>query len=518
MLDTGARINVIDEDVIKDWKNVKRRLSEENVSCANGSPLTTRGKVILEVEIDKNVENVEFVVAVDLSPKIIAGIEMLTKFGIKLSKKNEKQVYVSDQLEKINFAELCSLNPKYGNVITDDMRFNKTIETLKLEKNNNLYKVIERNKSAFMANKWDIGKTSLLKHTIETVEGPILLKPRRQPVHLEDKIEEAIKNLKCNGIIRSCESSWNTPLVCVWKKEKNDIRLCLDFRCLNKITKRQAFPMPNIEEMLDILNGAKYFSTIDLGSANYQVELDERSQLKTAFSTKTGQFCFNRMPFGIAAAPGTFQKLMTMVLGELIWKEAVVYLDDILIFAKTKDEHLKRIDNVLYKIREAGLKVNPEKCIFMKEETKFLGHIINSEGIQTDQSKLDAIKNFERPKCLKNLRSFLGICNYYRKFIKDYARYARKLEAMCGSNKDKLVWSDECEQAFVELKYALSSTPVLKYPDFTKNFILDTDASFDTIGAVLSQYDDLGRERVIAYGSHAMNKHELGYCIARKGY
>ena len=274
--------------------------------------------------------------------------------------------------------------------------------------------------------------------------------------------------------------------------------------------------MPNIEEMLDILNGSKYFSTIDLGSAYYQVELDERSKEKTAFSTRTGQFCFNRMPFGIAAAPATFQKLMTLVLGELLWKEAVVYLDDILIFGKNKEEHLERVENVLQRIKQSGLKVNPEKCIFLKNETKFLGHIINSDGIQTDKEKLIAIKNFDRPKCIKNLRSFLGICNYYRKFIKDYAKFSRRLEAMCGCNKDKLVWSDECEEAFNKLKDALAITPVLVYPDFRKSFILDTDASFDTIGAVLSQIDEHGNERVVAYGSHTMNQHELGYCITRK--
>jgi len=165
--------------------------------------------------------------------------------------------------------------------------------------------------------------------------------------------------------------------MCVWIKEKQDIRVYVDFRQLNKITVRLAFPMPNVRDMLNRLNRAKYFSTINLGNAYYQVELEEESKIKTAFSTKNGQYCFKRMPFGIAAAPATFQELVVKVLGDLNWKEAVVYLDDILIFAKDREEHLQRIYNVFEKIKESGLRINPEKCQLIVEKTKFLGYVIS---------------------------------------------------------------------------------------------------------------------------------------------
>ena len=210
--------------------------------------------------------------------------------------------------------------------------------------------------------------------------------------------------------------------------------------------------MPNIEEILDSLNGARVFSTIDLGNAYYQVELDEDSKLKTAFSTKSGQFCFNRMPFGIAAAPATFQRLMNIVLGDMLWKEALVYLDDILVFSKTLDEHIFKLNKLFDKIKCAGLKKNPEKCHFLKQKTKFLRHIIDEEGVRTDPDKLESIKTFERPKCIKKLRSFLGLCNYYRKFIKNYSSLARNLETLCGSNKEKVFWNNECEKSFCQLK------------------------------------------------------------------
>ena len=161
-------------------------------------------------------------------------------------------------------------------------------------------------------------------------------------------------------------------------------------------------------------------------------------------------------------------------------------------------------------------RLNPEKCQIFRKEVKFLGHIINKDGIQTDNTKIEAIQSFQKPKCVKNLRSFLGICNYYRRFIKDYAKKARALESICGKNNEKIRWTEMCEKAFREMKEALITAPVLVFPDFRKEFILDTDASFDTIGAVLSQKDEKGHEHVIAYGSHAMSSHEKGYCITRK--
>jgi len=303
-------------------------------------------------------------------------------------------------------------------------------------------------------------------------------------------------------------------MICAWKKEKNDIRLCLDFRQLNLVTERQACPMQNMIEMMDKLYGSKYFTSIDLGNAYYQMELEEESNLKTAFSTKAGKFYFNRIPFGIAAASGTFQELMTRILGDI--EQTVVYLDDILIFSKSLEKHYEILDRVLDRIEKAGLRINPEKCHILKTEVKFLGHVINEKGIQTDPSKLEAIKSFEKPKCIKNLRSFLGICNYYRRFIKDYATKAKTLEQLCGLDKKKLLWTEACDIAFAEMKEALTTPPILGFPDVEKEFILDTDASFDTIGAVLSQKDRNGHERVIAYGSHSMSNHEKGYCITRK--
>ena len=162
-------------------------------------------------------------------------------------------------------------------------------------------------------------------------------------------------------------------------------------------------------------------------------------------------------------------------------------MDNILIATATEGEHYRVLREVFSRIQDTGLKVKPEKCKFLQQEVKFLGHVLNKEGIKTDPEKIITIQNFQRPKCIKNLRSFLGICNYYRRFINGYAKKAKTLEGLCGSNKERLIWTDECENAFIDLKCALLTTPILTFPDFGKEFILDTDASFDSIGAVLSQ-------------------------------
>lgn len=502
LLDTGAKINVMSDRVLKELTNVVLEKVNVTLRCANNTILETLGQVEVETFIGEQGEWITYTVARQACPDIIGGIDLQRKFGFELCrrKSDDEEIHIG------------ILEAKFGRCISDEERQKQAIQII--QPDNEALKVIKRNRQAFMADDWDIGCTSLVKHKIITNGEPINVKPWRQPMHLEAEIDKTLHNLEENGIIRKCQSRWNMPLVALWKKEKKKLRLCLDFRQLNNISERQAFPMPNTEELLDRLKGARYFSTIDLGSAYYQVELEKSSQEKTAFSTKKGQYCFTRMPFGIAAAPGTFQELMTTVLGET--QSAMVYMDDILIYSENAADHYKTLDSVLKEIVKAGLRVNPKKCILLRKEVKFLGHILDKDGIRTDPSKIESIKNFERPKCVKQVRRFLGMCNYYRKFIKGYSAMARALEELCGRNKDKLIWTPACNEAFDELKQALTKTPVLSFPDTDKVFILDTDASFSSIGAVLSQRDTNGRERVIAYGSHSMNAHEKGYCITRK--
>ena len=440
---------------------------------------------------------IEVTVVKNIRPEFIGGINVMTSFGIKLI--------------DVNNIDAVLVNQSY----TDLARVQKALECAGKEQNEEIIQMIKKFGCIFMASKFDLGFTKLVRHEMITKGGPIMQPPRRQPMHMEKKIEDLLKELMKANVIRKCTSAWNAPLVIVGKKD-GSIRMCVDYRGLNNITEKESFPMPNTRFLLDCLADAKYFSSIDLGQAYYQVELEPTIQERTAFSTREGQYCFNRLPFGLSTAPATFQRLMHVLFKDLIFKGLVVYLDDILIYGKTLEEHNQRLAEVFTRIKEAGLKINPEKCEFGKKELSFLGHTVNERGVQTNKKKIEEIEKAIPPTCSKQLRSFLGLTNYYRRFIKDYAKIAAPLHAATSGCEKDINWSEACNESFQTLKKKLCEAPILDYPREDRLFILDTDASFGAIGAVLSQIKENEEETVIAYGSRHLTMHEKGYCVTRK--
>ena len=374
----------------------------------------------------------------------------------------------------------------------------------------------------FSVNKSDIGLTTLVKHEIDTGnEGPIVCQHRRVPIHLEEKVENLIKDLEKKGIIRESESAWNAPLVVVPKKN-GDIRLTVDYRKLNAITKRPIFPIPETRHLLDTLHGSAYFTTLDLSSGYYNVPMHESDIGKTAFSTRKNHWEFVRMPMGLSTSPSTFQRVMHKVFDKENWHQCLIYLDDILVFSRSLEEQTERLRTIFERIRSAGLKLSPEKCDFFKKEVSYLGYTITSQGTKTDEKKISKIKNWPIPKSAEDLRSWIGLCGYYRHFIRNYAQMVAPLEKLCKIiwNKKKkkatdIEWSAECQESFDKLKEALTKAPVLTYPTKEGKFILDTDASHDCMGSVLSQVQE-GQERVIAYGSKKFSQSQRQYCITRK--
>ena len=252
-------------------------------------------------------------------------------------------------------------------------------------------------------------------------------------------------------------------------------------------------------------------------SGYHQVEMAEADQVKTAFTTPLGLFEYTRMPFGLMNAPATFQRLMNTVLGDLNLSEVLIYLDDVIIFSATIEEHLARLNRVFSRLREHGLKLKPSKCSILQEEVKYLGHVVSERGVATDPEKTAAVHDWPVPKTKRDVRSFLGFTGYYRRFIKDYAKIAHPLFALVGdkvrSGKRTAVadaWTPKCQVAFDTLKDAMVSPPVLAYPDFGLPFILQTDASLDGLGAVLAQTQE-GKERVVAYASRSLSTGEARY-------
>ena len=316
------------------------------------------------------------------------------------------------------------------------------------------------------------------------------------------------------GAIRRSNSPWASPIVLV-KKKDGSLRFCIDLRKLNARTIKDAYSLPRIEESLDCLNGASIFTSLDLKSGYWQVELDDESIPLTAFTVgPLGFYECVRMPFGLTNAPATFQRLMESCLGEMHLNWCIIYLDDVII-SRTPEEHVQRLRSVLQKLRAAGLKLKPSKCEFFKDRISYLGHIVSKDGVETDPKKIQVIVDWPVPKTVYDVRSFLGFSNYYRKFMYRYSQIAKPLNNLIsGENAKKkkapVDWKDCHQEAFDKLKELCSKTPILAYADYTKPFRVYTDASEIGLGAVISQKQE-DRELVIAYASRSLNKAERRY-------
>lgn len=345
---------------------------------------------------------------------------------------------------------------------------------------------------------------------------PIFSKQYRLPQAQKKEINDQIDKMMSDGIIEKTSSEWNSPILLVPKKSANDKkkwRLVIDYRKLNNVLENDTFPLPNIEEVIDSLAGAKYFSHLDLSQGYYQCNLKPEDRPLTAFTTSTGQYQMTRLPMGLKISPASFSRLMTLAMTGLNGEKCLVYLDDLIIFGKTLEEHNKNLSVIFQRLREVNLKLNPEKCNFLQEKLVYLGHYISAEGVQPDPQKTAVIKSWPRPTNADEVKRFVAFANYYRKHIQNFAALCAPLNFLTRKNI-KFEWNKECETSFQQLKQKFLSAPILDFPDFSEEniFTLHTDASGYAIGAVLSNKNG----KPVAYASKMLNSAEKNYPTIEK--
>ena len=379
-----------------------------------------------------------------------------------------------------------------------------------------LIEFLRDNQEVFAKDSDDLGRTTAVTHTIETGDArPIKQPPRRVPVHKKAAVQEEVEKMLRKGVIEPCDGPWASPIVLAAKKD-GSTRFCVDFRRVNDVTKKDAYPLPRIEDNLDTLQGATYYSTLDLVSGFWQVEMAPEDRDKTAFAVGGGGlYRYLTMPFGLCNAPATFQRLMEHTLRGLQWKTAVLYIDDIIVFSNTVLNHYQRLGEVLDRLRQTGLKLKPEKCKLLRKKVEFLGHIVSAEGVEVDGGKISKISDWPVPTDLTMMRSFVGLCAYYRRYVPDFSTVCKPLFDLTRKGVP-FTWGEEQQKAFETMKALLTQAPILGYPRPEGLMILDTDASNVGIGAVLSQVQDNEQERVLAYASKTLSKAERNYCVTRR--
>jgi hypothetical protein len=400
---------------------------------------------------------------------------------------------------------------------SEDDKVEKIMSKLKMggsvlddEEKKRFRELVRRYHDVFSEGTHDLGKTEMIKYRIDLYDQrPIKQKPYRLTRSAHEEIGKQLADMQNWGIIKPSTSPWASPVVLVQKKD-GTMRFCIDFRKVNQMTIPDCYPIPRIDEALEALGGAKYFSTMDLASGYWQVALEESSKEVTAFTTREGLFQFEVLPFGLANAPGKFQRLMDAVLRGLKWEICLVYLDDIVVFAQTKWEMMDRLEKVWQRLRTSDLKMKPEKCFFFRDEVAYLGHLVSGEGIRMDPAKIEKVKEWPVPKTKKEVQEFMGLCNYYRKFVKNYANIAHSIYDLVKKDCE-IIFTPERLEAFEKLKEALCTGPILEYPIFDdRPFIVTTDASGKGLGAVLEQSFE-GKEKPIMYASRGLKDHETRY-------
>lgn len=507
LLDSGSEISIIggkNSELFTDKADMVSPTEVETIVTANGSKSTVSGHLSLPVTFKNQTRIIKFLVIPDVPFDFLYGIDFWKAFNI-----------APEVLSLLNTDNLDSLDDNSFEVMRVGRLhpFDSLSEEQKLQVTN-IYQSFEEISSDVKG----LGRTHLITHKIDTADAEPI-KQRYYPMSPQKlrELNRQLDEMLALDVVEPSNSPWNNP-VTMAPKANGELRFCLDSRKLNQVSKHDAYPLPYIRQILDQLSNCQFLSSIDLKSAFWQIPLEESSREKTAFTVPgRGLFQFKVMCFGLTSAPATQQRLMDKLFGPEFDGKVFIYLDDIIIISSSFSKHLDLLKRVRERLLSAGLTINLKKSSFFRKQLKYLGYVVDEEGLRTDPDKIRAIVEFPTPTSRKELKRFLGTASYYRRFIRNFSDIASPLNALTSTKRDAppYEWSPAAETSFQALKTALTTAPVLACPDFSLPFIVHTDASEVGIGGMLTQVFD-GEEHPVAYCSRSLSPAEKNYSATER--
>lgn len=517
LVDTGSSTTLLDSDKLKNYKRISIKKPIVFNTLSNTIYIDKEIQTMLPIEFNEDAEMIWKLTKFNNKTfDAILGQNLLKPLKAVIDLENETLWINNKKIKFLNKCK-CPFDPnEIYQLEESELEFQNFFKNLNSEEENKLKNLLIGYKDLFFKEGDQLTSTTQVVHRIvTTTNAPIYSKIYRYPQVHEKEISKQIQDMLKQGIIAESNSPYNSPLWIVPKKMDNSgqkkWRIVIDYRKLNEVSIDDKFPIPNIENILDKLGRAQYFTTLDLAKGFHQILVAEEDRPKTAFSTPLGHYEYIRMPFGLKNAPATFQRLMNSVLKEFINNICVVYLDDILVFSTSLEEHIDSLKKIFNTLRKHNLKIQFDKCNFLAKETEYLGHVLTPEGVKPNPKKIDDIVKLHLPKTQKQIKSFLGVTGYYRKFIRDYAKVAHPMIKYLKKNSKIDSEDFNYGNAFEKLKRIITEAPVLQYPNFKKKFKLITDASAFAVGAVLQQDG-----HPICYASRTLNKHECNYSTTEK--
>lgn len=499
LLDSGASQTFLGEKGLWILEQFPTRLREAPgrfVETADAKRHEIKGFIRLPISLKGRTEDLNVCVVPSIQQALILGIDFWENMHIVADVKNRRW----------DFA------PKNGQMFCSAVQGITPEDNLAPEERMKLQELIEGH---FKDEPTTLGRTDRVKHVVDTGEAtPIKqryynVSPARQKL-----INEELDRMLALGVVEPSQSAWSSPIMLLDKPDGSK-RFVVDFRAVNAVSRKDAYPLPQVTTILDRLRDARYLSSLDIKSAYWQIELEETSKEKTAFAIPgRGLYQFVTMPFGLCGAPATWQRFVDSVLGADLEPNVFVYLDDIIVVTSTFEKHVEVVAEIFKRIRAAKLTLNKEKCKFCRPELKYLGYVVSADGLRVDPEKIKAIVDIPVPRSQKEVRQFTGMASWYRRFISNFATRIHPLTSLLR-RRSQFEWSAEAENAFQDIKSCLITAPILSCPDFTKVFTISCDASGIGVGAVLSQEYAQG-EGVVAYASRTLTRQEQKFSATER--